>query len=364
MAAPAQTSRGRPLQLGRSFVSPGFDLMLIGGGLTYPLILWLWWNGASAAALIGVSLPILMLLVNQAHFAASTVRLYTKPGAFEELPFLTMVFPILTLAVLSVFVLFADQIGRHLWALYASWSPYHYAAQTFGLASMYCYRSGCPLDPRERLFLRWTCLMPFLASFLGAAPTGIGLGWFVPSAAIAGNPIALAAYDAGLVITRSLTFVMPAALFGWLGWRSRRASAASRSGMPLVSLAMIVSNGIWWVIFNYIDAFIWATVFHGLQYLAILAVFHVRDQQARPDNQHGPTYHVLWLYGLCVGLGYLLFQCWPRAYIALGYGKVESIFMVVAIINVHHFIVDGFIWHIRKDRRLARVVDSRETAPG
>ena len=83
--------------------------------------------------------------------------------------------------------------------------------------------------------------MPFLASFLGAAPTGIGLGWFVPSAAIAGNSIALAAYDAGLVITRNLTFVMPVALFGWLGWRARSASGATRSGMPLVSLAMIVA---------------------------------------------------------------------------------------------------------------------------
>ena len=57
------------VHVGRTFVSPAFDLLLIGGGLTYPLLLWVLWDGASAAAWIGLSIPIIALLVNQAHFA-------------------------------------------------------------------------------------------------------------------------------------------------------------------------------------------------------------------------------------------------------------------------------------------------------
>ena len=351
----------RTLQIGRSFVSPAVDLLLIGGGLTFPLVLWLWWGEASAAAFVGLSLPMILLLGPQAHFAASTVRLYTKQGSFDSLPFLTMIFPIVTLIFVSVCVAFADLLGEQLWALYASWSPFHYAAQAFGLSSMYCARSGCRLDERGRLFLRLTCLMPFFASFLGAAPTGIGLGWFVPMSSILASPAAFQVYQIAHETFRILTFAMPVALFAWLAWRQREADAsgAARSGLPLISLVVIVSNGIWWVVFNYIDAFIWATLFHGLQYLVIVGVFHVRERVAAPDNRHGATYHALWMYAACIGLGYLLFQCWPRAYMMLGYGRVESIFMVVAAVSVHHFIVDAFIWRISTDRDLARVVETR-----
>ena len=39
-------------------------------------------------------------------------------------------------------VLFPERLGTQLHSLYLTWSPYHYAAQAYGLAVMYCYRSG------------------------------------------------------------------------------------------------------------------------------------------------------------------------------------------------------------------------------
>ncbi len=358
VALPVPAAGG--IQLGRAFLSPLLDLLTIGGGLTFPLALWLWWDGASAAALVGLWAPVLVLLFNQAHFAASTVRLYTKPGAFQSFPFLTMAFPLVTLVLLSLCVLWADSIGSHLWDLYLTWSPFHYAAQTFGLASMYCFRSGCPLREGERRLLRAACLMPFFAAFLAAAPSGHGLGWFVPASLFASTRALHEVYRGAVGLLQVLTFALPALLFLWVGRSAHSAApgAPARRGLPLISLSLLVSNGIWWVVFNYIDAFIWATVFHGLQYLAIVAVFHVREQTAQPGNRHGRAYHALTLYGICLALGYLLFQCWPRAYMALGFGRVESILMVVAVINVHHFIVDGFIWRIRRDERNRSVMSA------
>jgi hypothetical protein len=336
-----------PLQLGRPFVGPAFDFLAVGGGLTFPLLAWLWWDETSVAEVVGLSAPLLVLLFNQAHFAASTVRLYTKPGAFESFPFLTMALPALTLVLVSGFVLFAGRIGSHLWDLYLVWSPFHYAAQTFGLASMYCYRSGCPLGEGERRMLRVTCLMPFFAALVGAMPSGHGLAWFVPISVFP----TVAIYEGAVTGLRVLTFVLPALLFLWLGRKARGAAEPGRRGMPLISLSLLVSNGVWWVVFNYIDAFIWATVFHALQYLVIVSVFHVREHTALPGNRHGRLYYVLTLYAMCLGLGYLLFQCWPRAYMALGFGRVDSILMVIAVINIHHFVVDAYIWRIRRDER-------------
>jgi hypothetical protein len=339
------------LQLGRPFIGSAFDLLLIGGGLTFPLCLWLWRDGASVAAFAGLSAPLLVLLCNQAHFAASTVRLYTKPGAFQSFPFLTMVFPLVTLAVLSVCILWAGRLGSHLWDLYVAWSPFHYAAQTFGLSSMYCYRSGCPLGEGERRALRLACLLPFFFAFLAAAPSGHGLGWLVPSSALASGWVRYA-FATSLDVLRVLIFLLPLGLYLWLAYRARSAPPGeTRRGMPLISLSLLVTNGIWWAVFNYIDAFLWATIFHGLQYLAIVSVFHVRERVAQPEDRHGWLFHTATFYAMCLGLGYLLFQCWPYAYVVLGYGRVESILLVAAVINLHHFIVDGFIWRIRRDAR-------------
>jgi len=77
---------------------------------------------------------------------------------------------------------------------------------------------------------------------------------------------------------------------------------------------------------------------------------------ALPGNARGPFFHVAAFYVGCVALGYALFQCWPRAAVAAGFGIVESTFLVVAIVNVHHFIVDAYIWRLRRDPNYGTVM--------
>ena len=148
----------RAIPMGRTFIHPAFDMMVIGGGLSLLVAVWIAVDGTSAALVRASSVPYFLLFVNNAHFAASTVRLYRKPDSFRDLPFLTLAFPLVTLVVLTAAVVLADQVGRHLQALMLTWSPFHYCAQTYGLAAMYCYRSGCVLAEPERRLLRWTCM--------------------------------------------------------------------------------------------------------------------------------------------------------------------------------------------------------------
>lgn len=345
--------------LGRTFVHPAFDLCVIGGLLTLPVALFATLAGASAAVFLGLATPVILLLCNQAHFAASTVRLYTKADSFRDLPFLTMGFPLVTFVVVGGVVAFADEIGRHVQALYLTWSPYHYAAQTFGLSTMYAYRSGCRLDARERWLLRGTCLLPFGRAFLGGAPVGHGLGWFVPYGSLVADANRFRFFEGTVTGFDWASLTAPLALFAFMAYRSRRTSTpdgARRPGLPLLAVVLMVSNATWWVLFPYWDAVVWATILHGLQYLGIVTIFHSQERVERPDNRHGRGYHAIVLLLACVVLGYGLFQCWPRAYMWAGYGKVESMYMVIAAINIHHFIVDGFIWKIRRDPNFHTVV--------
>ena len=152
--------------VGRFFVHPIFDYLLIGGGLSLIVIPAVYLFVGPRVMLDFGMLPWFILCSNSAHFAASTVRLYTKPGARDALPFLTMVVPALTLGVLTLCIFEADVIGRYVQLIYLSWSPYHYAAQAYGLAVMYCVRSGCDLTQNQKRFLWWIAILPFFKVLL------------------------------------------------------------------------------------------------------------------------------------------------------------------------------------------------------
>ncbi len=341
VAAAAPGSSRHFLPPARVFLNRPFDYLAIGGGLSLLVIVALALAGQLGAdAPAAAWIPFLVLASNSAHFAASTVRLYTKPGAFRLWPFLSMGLPLATLAVLGVGLLWPEKIGWHLQALYLTWSPFHYAAQAFGLACMYHYRSGGTLGDVDRRLVFGTCMLPFVFAFLDARDSG--LAWLLPAHVLAGHPLLEQAVRTAGAWVALLVFVTPLLL-------AVRLYAHQGRGLPAISWLLIVSNGIWWIVFRLYDAFIWATVFHGLQYLAIVTIFHVKEQVARPGNRRGPVAHAVAFYAVSLGLGYLLFYVWPFAYRLAGFGLAESMLLCAAVINIHHFIVDRYIWRLRQD---------------
>ncbi len=325
--------------LGRTFLHPVIDYLLIGGGLSLIVIPLLYgFSGGQSLISFGL-LPWFILLSNSAHFAASTVRLYTKPGAREALPFLTMAFPLLSIAVLTASLVLADQTGPILQAVYLSWAPFHYAAQAYGLAVMYSYRSGCQLSSAHKNLLWWIAIIPFVRLLLLSSDKHF-FWWFMPNAtAIAVAPWSLPVQILATALAAAAILLPPLLYFSV--WRS------ASGPMPLISLLVVVANGIWFIVFTHYDGFVWATIFHGIQYLCIATIFHVKEQRARPDNRRGALYHVVWFYAASLLLGYGLFNCWPQAYIWLGFGPAESVLLVIAVVNLHHFIVDGYIWKMK-----------------
>ena len=62
-------------------------------------------------------------------------------------------------------------------------------------------------------------------------------------------------------------------------------------------------------------------------------------------------------------LAYALFYCLPMGYRLVGFGITESMFLVVAVINIHHFVVDAFIWRVARDSKNRRIVEAGAAAP-
>ena len=123
---------------GRGFWYPLWDVLIIGGGLSLLVGGLLYFSPQSLRTDIdGHLLWPTLLLINAAHFAASYIRVYTKPKAMERLPTLSVFGPAALFLVTVICVSYASILGRHLTALYLTWSPYHYAAQTFGLCLIY-----------------------------------------------------------------------------------------------------------------------------------------------------------------------------------------------------------------------------------
>ena len=356
--SPARGASALGALKGRCFVHPAFDYLVIGGGLSLVVTALLPSSGdlSFASVQIGgesVSLwPAILLLCSSSHFASSTVRLYAKPGAERSWPFLTRGLPLVALLVLTLSILESEHLGRHLVALFLTWSPYHYSAQAYGLAVMYSYRSGCEIGPRAKRWLWWICLMPFLHALSQSQEAG--LAYLVPAGMLQRPPAAELLALAARALEVAM-MVAPFALYAAV-WRS------ASGPMPVISLLVVLANAVWWVVLAYKDAFMLSAVFHAIQYLGIVTIFHVRDQLARPENRRGPLFHVLTFYGASALLGYALFSCLPQAYVLAGFGMIESLVLVAAAINIHHFIVDAFIWRLRKGGDNRRIVDQGAVA--
>ena len=342
----AQGERSGQL-IGRAFVHPSFDYLFIGGGLSLLVTVMVIMFRGTAEFLDDTTLPYFILFSNSAHFAASTVRLYTKPDACKTRPFVTMGLPLVTLLLLTVCIFQAGRLGPTVQAIYLTWSPYHYAAQAYGLAVMYCYRSGCQLSGKEKNALWFISMVPFLYAFLTGSD--VGIDWILPQTVLT-QPVTDDFRRISSHVLVVLAFLTPLLLFVRV-WRSHGRP------LPIISLLVLFSNGIWWLVLSSLNAFAWATIFHGIQYLAIVMIIHVKDHMAQESNTHGMLFHVLWFYAVCLLLGYSLFNILPLSYMFVGFGRVESVLLVVATINIHHFIVDGYIWRLKKADTNRRVVE-------
>ena len=346
----SQHSRRSSRWTGRCFLHPAFDYLVIGGGLSLIVIPAIYLV-RQRNELFGIdAIPWFILASNSAHFAASSVRLYTKPGAVKSFPFVSLGLPLAMLAVLLTAMFWPVSLGKWLHAVYLAWSPYHYSAQAYGLAVMYCYRSGVKLSLPQKRLLWGIALLPFVKVAITTFAKHV-VYWVLPAEQLWPPPqwlvtLRLVGEWAGWA---GLAMVPLAGI--WFRWKQKLS-------IPLISLLVAGSNAVWFTLFSLIDGFVWATMFHGIQYLAIVSIFHVQDHCPATAPVAQRAWTTVRFYVTCLALGYSLFNCVPLGFQALGFGAVESVLLVAATINIHHFLVDGYIWKLGRADSNRRIVDA------
>jgi tetratricopeptide (TPR) repeat protein len=352
-ATTAAASVANPVYL----FGPALDLSLIAGGISLVALPLIFLVSAPTGALAFV---VLNLVANYPHYMATNYRVYGSRAQLHRYKFFAVyVTGFVGLTAVLSHVLVGSWI---IWVVnaYALWTPYHYVGQNYGIAVMYAGRGRVGITPGEKwiLYLALVASMLTYLLLLLVRPAGTGL----TLAALSITPDTVR-----IVYVVLVTLGLAAA--GGLAWRlSRRASL--RTLTPILLLTGV--HFLWFstapalLLFRRqlsltgldLQLFVPALAFlHSAQYLGVTA-YYTQRERARMQK---PFRMVPYLVTLLVG-GVLLWPVMIRGFSQLFVVDYAfSVMVLNALINIHHFILDGAIWKLR-DGRIARLLIPEETA--
>jgi len=338
--------------------NPAVDLGVIAGGLTFilfPLSLLL------ASQLNVATFLVLLFFCNYPHYMATLHRIYRNRSQIERYKFFSIyVTGLLALtAVLGHFM--AAAWIKLLYTVYFTWSPFHYTGQNYGVSLMYLRRGGLQPSNAER-WLLYVALIAGFFMYVTAINTDVGVAPPFPFLRLdvplpIGRGVFLALLGVGLVsgawflwriahrgAGRSLVpvLLLMGSQFAWF---------AAATGMPLFAQQL----GLQWLA---VEALFPTIAFlHCAQYLGVTAYYAKRDRM----NENQSFSVVRYLAVLVVG-GVFLWIGTTRVLsevFALDYGI--SFLLMLSLINIHHFVMDGAIWKLR-DGRIAKLLLAPERA--
>ena len=338
---------------------PAADLLLgygLGYLLTVPLLLllvaqqtlsvWPQWIAVGFA-----------LFVSYPHYGATILRAYERREERRKY-FLFTVHATIALAILLIVGTRSPFVGSLLFTIYASWSPWHFAGQNYGLALMSLRRDGVAIPPVAKRLLYASFVLSAVLAFLeihaaleareafsitrSSSQTGFHLLRFgLPKFLGQGAVIACLVAYAGTLIVAGILLL-------------RRATP--RQLLPVVLL--VVTQALWFAIpaavttlgaLKLIDvlpfSFVWISTAHAVQYLWVTAYY---DRRSSPDQS---TSHFLWR-SLLAGNALVVVPSLLLAPTLLGKTSWDTglSFVIFAVVNLHHFVLDGAIWKLRDGR--------------
>jgi len=358
-AATANVSAGAPLPTPGAGASPWIyrpwvDLLIGCGGCSAPLLLAAW-LAASHARQWSFAFYFLALIFNYPHFMATIYRAYRTREEFQKYRIFTLHMTVL-IALTAVLAHADFRLVPWVFTLYINWSPWHYSGQNYGLLMMFARRGGTTVTAGERRLLHWA----FIASFvmlLVSFHTGVSNDPFVLSLNLP-EKISIPARVAGGVL---YVFFSGWVIAAWVkrgGWKGMAA--------PLTLLA---TQGLWFVLPTALGLVAGSAipqtryssgilaVLHSAQYLWITSYYARREARAAGNTSwRMGTYFVTLIAG---GIALFIPGPWLVSY-AFHYDFAVSFLIFTALVNIHHFILDGAIWKLRDSRVSSLLVKSGE----
>ncbi|HZW96880.1 MAG TPA: tetratricopeptide repeat protein [Candidatus Eremiobacteraceae bacterium] len=334
---------------------PWLDLVVGCGAWSIPLLLLSYSAVASSTRAWSVAFYALALLFNYPHYMATIYRAYHREEDFHKY----RVFTVYTTGVILL-TLFLSHfwLGMLPWifTLYLTWSPWHYSGQNYGLFMMFARRAGANPGKPERRALYGAFITSYLVLFLGfhtgasSDPLFISLG--IPPAVGRWGQIGLGAVFLAL------------SAYGWLrllravGWRRLLPCLTLFSSQFLWFLlpaAMALFKGMQIPQSRYSTGVL--AVMHSAQYLWITSYYARREAKGVPGRSWRPAAY----FAVLVAGGIALFVPGPWLASRIFHHDFTASFLIfTALVNLHHFILDGAIWKLRDGRVASLLLNSRD----
>jgi tetratricopeptide (TPR) repeat protein len=290
-----------------------------------------------------VAFYLLALAFNYPHFMATVYRAYHTRADFEKYKIFTL--HITLLLVLTGILLHASyRLFPWVFTLYILWSPWHYTGQNFGLLMMFARRGGVTVSKAQRFAIRSAFVVSYVM-LLASFETGGSTDPLILSLGLAAKYTLPARLALGGVFAVLI-------LFGF-------SRPVRRHGLRtlLAPLTLALTQFIWFVVPTLLElhAQIPQTryssgilaVLHSAQYIWITSYYQRREARAAGQSAWRMSGYLLTL----VAGGIALFI--PGPWIVsrlLHYDFTTSFLIFTAVVNIHHFILDGALWKLRDSR--------------
>jgi len=337
--------------------SPGLDLLIGCGAWSLPLLILAYKFGGSNLPIWTMVFYALALVFNYPHYMATIYRAYHTKEDFQRYRVFTVHATVL-LALVIIAAHASYRLVPWLFTIYVTWSPWHYMGQNFGLAIMFIHRNGTHIDRKDRNAL-WTA---FVASY-----AMIFLSFHAnPST----DPYVLSLGLPPLLDTLRLPLL---GIFVVLGvWPLSKLVRHSGWRPMLPVLTLYATEFFWFVLPTLVElttgyrvpqsrysAGILA-VMHSAQYIWITSYYARRESNlmGRSDWKWQSYFAALILGGIALFIP----GPWLAGYLfGLDFGT--SFLIITAIVNIHHFILDGAVWKLRESRIAALLIPKNQQEP-
>jgi tetratricopeptide (TPR) repeat protein len=335
--------------------NPWLDLLAGCGAWSAPLLLLTAYSGRSNDHAWSFAFYALAILFNYPHFMATVYRAYHSYDEFAKYRIFTVHMALL-LALTGIFTHLWYPLLPWVFTLYICWSPWHYTGQNFGLLMMFARRAGLAPTSAERRALHLSFIASFLLLML-SFHTGSSNDVLILSLGLPAR-FTLPAREA-------LAFFFVAAS----GWAL--VSMARRNGARaiLAPATLATTQFLWFLLPALIELFSGQevaqtryssgilAVLHSTQYLWITGYYQEREARAAGDTRWKFSRYLVTL----IAGGIALFIPGPWIVSRVFHADFAASFLTfTALVNIHHFILDGAIWKLRDSRIAAMLLDTRD----
>jgi tetratricopeptide (TPR) repeat protein len=331
---------------------PWLDLLVGCGAWSAPLLVIAAWMTPAHTYTWTVAFYALAIVFNYPHFMATVYRAYHTRENFEKYRILTL--HVTLLIVLTGVLLHAwPRLLPWVFTLYICWSPWHYTGQNYGLLMMFARRSGAVATNSERRWLRGAFVASYLM-LLASFETGRSSDPLILSLGIPAN----------VTLWLRLALAAAFALFAFLGFRR----LIKKNGFEALAAPILLAftQFLWFVLPTLLE--LRATyqipqtqyssgilaVLHSAQYLWVTSYYQQREARATGHSKwRMAAYFVTLIAG---GIALFIPGPWLVSYL-LHFDFTTSLLIFTALVNIHHFILDGAVWKLRDSRVASLLIE-------